>query len=220
MSFPDYMLLNPRIADVMKMSKSLLTNGDPAHDWSHVERVTRLAYRIAITEPEAEIEIVLLASLLHEAKRGDEMVTGGGYAVEGAAFSTELLRNMGFDRILVEKVCDSILNHRYSANGDPAFIEGKILQDADRLDSIGAIAIARVFSYNRGKDKKLHDPKIGPKKKYDGTSETYINHFYEKILNINPMSFWTEEARRIARKRYTFTAEFVEQFVREWELEG
>lgn len=218
-SVSEFLKLNPLIDEVKKISKSFFQNPEPSHDWFHVQRVTRLAWKICTTEPEANPETVVLSALLHDTKRNEEHLTGKDHAAEGATFAKKLLTDMNFNSEVVTKVYDSIFCHRYSKGLKPSYLEGKILQDSDRLDAIGAIAIARVFAYDRGDKTCLYDPNIPPKKIYNGVSETRINHFYEKILKIDPGSFWTTEASNIATNRHSFTERFVERFIAEWELE-
>lgn len=218
-SLSQFLKLRPAVYDVMKVSKSFFENSEPSHDWFHVERVTKLAWKICLTEPDSDPEIVVLSALLHDTKRNEEHLTGKDHATEGALFAKNLLTEMKFDSRVIKKVYDSIFCHRYSAGIEPSYLEGKILQDSDRLDAIGAIAIARVFAYNRGDKLTLYDPEIKPKEVYDGISKTHINHFYEKILKIDPESFWTSEASIIATNRHSFTSKFVERFIAEWKLE-
>ena len=96
--------------------------------------------------------------------------------------------------------------------------EAEILQDADRLDALGAITIARVFDWGAKKDRAIYDPKIASEEYGENhTSNTSMNHFHEKILQIKPNTFKTKKAREMAKERYEYVEGFVERFMKEWE---
>ncbi len=209
----------PELSNIYRTSELLMSCPDNAtHDFSHVLRVCNLAIRIHDVEKEGTPSAIIAAALLHDVKRKseDRSKNRTDHAEAGSVFARSYLNNLGFSEDFVERVSSSIFTHSYSKKRKPEFVEGKILQDADRLDALGAIAIARVFNHNNGFNRKLYDPFLKPKKEYDGISVSYLNHFFEKILRIEPDSFWTEEAKKIAQKRYDYTREFVCRFLREW----
>lgn len=128
------------------------------------------------------------------------------------------MTGMAFPPEKIPAVTYAIRVHRYGKGIIPNTIEAAILQDADRLDALGAICIARVFSYGAKKGRLMYNPDVSPQDDgYDGTiSATSINHFHEKILKITPASFKTERAQEIAQGRYQTIVDFVERFKKEW----
>lgn len=190
------------------------------HDRSHVERVYKLALRIAreVSEP-VDLDVLRAAVLLHDVARAmeDEGLVED-HAREGAAIARRILHELGFPPEKVEKVCRCIEAHRFRSSVKPDSVEAMILQDADRLDMLGAVGVARAFVRGGWSNTPLHDPSIPPKERYDGRSETVINHFYEKILKIKD-TLNTAPAKRIAEGRHRFVEEFLERFLKEWEGE-
>lgn len=190
------------------------------HDLSHVERVYRLAMRIARElEESVDYEVLGAAVTLHDVARAmeDEGLVED-HAKEGARIAREILCRLGFPEDKVERVAHCIEVHRFRSGVRPETIEAQILQDADRLDMLGAVGIARAFARGGWANVPLHNPLIPPKEKYNGRSETVINHLYEKILRIKD-TLNTEPARRIAEGRHRFVEEFNERFLKEWEGE-
>ncbi|MFO7882347.1 MAG: HD domain-containing protein [Kosmotogaceae bacterium] len=209
----------PELSNIYRTSELLMSCPDNAtHDFSHILRVSKLAIKIYNIEKVGDPLVIITSVLLHDVKRRseDKNTNRMDHAEAGSLFARNYLNNLGFSEEFIKKVSSSIFTHSYSKKRKPEHIEGKILQDADRLDALGAIAIARVFNHNNGFNRKLYDPFLKPKKEYDGVSVSYLNHFFEKILKIEPDSFWTKEARSIARERYDYTREFVCKFLREW----
>jgi len=190
------------------------------HDRSHVERVYKLALRIAeeVGQP-VDLDVLRAAALLHDVARAmeDEGLVDD-HAKEGARIAREILKRVGFPESKIEKVAYCIEVHRFRSGVKPETIEAQILQDADRLDMLGAIGVARVFARAGWSNVPLHDPSKPPKRAYEGRSETAINHFFEKILKIKD-TLNTEPARRIAEGRHRFVEEFIERFLEEWEGE-
>ena len=190
------------------------------HDRWHVERVHKLALRIAREVGEAvDLDVLQAAALLHDVARAmEDQGLVEDHAKEGARIARRLLAELGFPAEKIEKVAYCIEVHRYRSGMKPETIEAQILQDADRLDALGAIGIARVFARGGQVGTPLYDPSVPPKEKYDGRSETVINHIYEKILRIKD-TLNTEPARRIAEGRHRFVEEFLNRFLKEWEGE-
>jgi len=189
------------------------------HEFSHTQRVYNHALQIAKKE-KADLEIVLVAALLHDIarKKQNDLNNIICHAEEGARMAREILEKIDFPKEKIPEVCSAIETHRFSKNLKPETKEAKIIQDADRLDALGAIAIGRIFSYGGKNNRPMHNSKI-PIKEYvhNHQSETSINHIYEKILKINPASFHTETAKKIAQERYNFVQIFLENFLKEWE---
>lgn len=209
-----------KTADFVKNS---LQNAEGGHDWFHTQRVWANARNIAKGE-DANTLIVELGALLHDV--ADSKFHGGDETV-GPKVATEFLKSENVDQEIIDHVVKIIENVSFKGgNIQRNFnsIELEIVQDADRLDAIGAIGIARTFNYGGFKGRALYDPSIKPK--LDMTKEEYkaskaptINHFYEKLLLLKDRMN-TKTARRIAADRHAFMLEFLDQFYAEWKGEA
>lgn len=191
---------------------------DPSHGFDHTERVYRLAVRIAKQE-NADLETVQAAALLHDIARPKEDPDKGiCHAEESAKLAPEILKSINFPGEKIPQVVHAIEVHRFSKQLKAETKEAEILQDADRLDALGAIAIGRVFTRGGSKHRPMHDPNIKADEEYNvkTKAKTSMNHFYEKILKIKPETFKTKLAQEIAKERYAYVKEFVERFEREW----
>jgi len=202
--------------------KEKLKNAEAGHDWSHIERVWKLSRKIAEKE-NADLLVVELSALLHDIAdpkfhNGDENL-----ALE---ISRNFLESEKVNEHIIAQVLYIIKNISFKNRSKiPAEvpIELKIVQDADRLDAIGAIGIARTFNFGGFKNNPMYDPKIPPKlemskegyKKSDGTT---INHFYEKLLLLKDMMN-TETAKKIATERHHFMLKFLDEFYKEWNVD-
>jgi uncharacterized protein len=188
-----------------------------SHDISHVLRVYRLAVRIAEKE-NADMECIKAAALLHDIARTDEINGKIECHAEGGAKKAEqILEKFGYAPEKIRIITDAIRTHRYKNQLKPKTKVGEILQDADRLDLLGTMGIARTFARAGETRSPLHDPGINPDKKYRSSITTAINHFYEKILKVTPDTFHTRTARSIAKSRYKYTKTFIERFLKEWD---
>ena len=200
--------------------KAQFSSEGSGHDWFHIERVWKNAKRIGVTEP-ADMFVVELAALLHDI--ADWKFHSGDEAI-GPARARELLMVHNVSAEVIEHVVLIIATMSYKGAGVPtpmATIEGKIVQDADRLDAIGAIGIARTFAYGGHKGRLLYDPDRKPemhtsKEAYFKTDAPTINHFYEKLLLLKDRMN-TAEAKRMAEGRHRFMEQYLEQFYGEWE---
>ena len=194
------------------------------HDWWHVYRVWKTALKIAKEEkdPSLDLFIIQLAALLHDVDDWKARQPGDKEDTNTLAW----LLKAGADKDTIEKVCGIVRNVSFKgADVTDAMTskEGKIVQDADRLDAIGAIGIARAFAYGGHKGKTIHDPEIQPKRHktfaaYRESNSTTINHFYEKLLLIRERMN-TETGKRIAEERDSYLRAYLEKFLKEWELE-
>ncbi|MFH1894550.1 MAG: HD domain-containing protein [Patescibacteria group bacterium] len=187
------------------------------HGFDHPERVLKMA-RLICEREGGDIETIEAAALLHDIARAKE--DDGKcdcHAEEGAKMAENYLHKISFPRSKIKNVIHCVAVHRFSRGKKAETKEAKIIQDADRLDALGAIIIARVLAYNGLHKFPIYDPDIKPVTKYKGRYTTAINHFYEKILKITPVSFHTKTAQRIAAKRYNFVVNFLKQFKKEWE---
>jgi uncharacterized protein len=200
--------------------KSRFTGEGSGHDWFHIERVWKNAKHIGATE-QADMFVVELAALLHDI--ADWKFHSGDEAV-GPARAREILVAHNVVADTIDHVAQIIATMSYKGAGVPtpmATIEGKIVQDADRLDALGAIGIARTFAYGGHKGRLLYDPDRKPemhtsKEAYFKTDAPTINHFYEKLLLLKDRMN-TAEAKRMAEGRHRFMEQFLEQFYSEWE---
>lgn len=187
------------------------------HGFDHTERVYKYVLQLSKNE-NINLRILKLASLLHDiARLKEDNNECKDHAEEGAKIAEEILKQENISQEEIKHIKECIISHRFSKDIKPKTKEAEILQDADRLEALGAICIARVFMYNGAHKLPLHIPELKPEKKYTGQETTAINHFYEKILKIKPETFNTKLARNIAEERYNFIVKFLEQFKAEWE---
>lgn len=214
--------MNSLIEKTVSFVKKQLEDAEGGHDWFHIERVWKLADKIAQTET-CNREVVALAALLHDIAdpkfhNGDETLA--------LKISRDFLENQKVDEITIQQVLNVIQNisfkNRSEVTGKKS-IELQIVQDADRMDAIGAIGVARTFNFGGFKGNKMYDPAIPPalnmsKEEYKKSNGTTVNHFYEKLLLLKDMMN-TEEGRRLAQKRHDFMLLFLETFYQEWKVE-
>jgi uncharacterized protein len=185
------------------------------HAQTHTERVYALARRIA-REEKADQEVVLAAALLHDLARAKEDHGEiSDHAVVGADMAKRILKEVEFPSHKIEDVVHCIEVHRFRARLPAKTLEAEILQDADRLDILGAIGIARVFSRGGWSNKPIYDPEIAPKQRYDGDSLTSVNHILEKLVTVKD-TMNTRVGKRIAESRHQFVEAFLERFLKEW----
>lgn len=209
------------IENAIKYVKQIFADDCSGHDYHHTMRVYRLAVQIAKKE-NASLLIVQLAALLHDAD--DAKLSPETYATKKNA--VDFMESNGVDNEIIEAVCKIIEEVSFVGTDSvvPSTIEGKCVQDADRLDAMGAIGIARAFAYGGSKGRKIYDPKIKSlvnmsKEKYcKNQNSTSINHFYEKLLLLKDMMN-TDTAKRIAEHRQTIMEDYLEEFMLEWEGE-
>ncbi len=190
------------------------------HDYFHIMRVKDLAVRLA-KEEGADVYIAQLAALLHDIA---DWKFHDGDLNAGPKLASEWLTGLGESPQTVEKVAAIIKEVSYKGAGvktTPESIEGKVVQDADRLDALGAIGIARTFAYGGRFERPMYDPDQPPVmhqtfEEYKNSRGTTLNHFYEKILLLKDR-LNTEAARTLAAERHKYVEEFVERFLLEWE---
>ena len=201
--------------------KETLKGAEAGHDWFHTLRVYNNARLIAKSES-VDLYIVALGALLHDI--ADSKFHNGDDTV-GPRVARKFLLQHNVDSFVINSVIDIINNISFNksleTNNKPNSIELDVVQDADRLDAIGAIGIARCFNYGGFKNRKLFDPSIKPnlkmsKKEYKNSKAPTINHFYEKLLLLsNKMN--TKTGKKIAKERHQFMTEYLDQFHAEWE---
>ncbi|WP_299680233.1 HD domain-containing protein [uncultured Dokdonia sp.] len=208
------------IDNTISFVKRTLANAEGGHDWFHIERVYKNALLIAKGEPVDDL-IVALGALLHDIAdskffNGDETIA--------PKMASEFLLSQNTDSVVIEHVIQIIKNISFKGgNKEQIFTspELDVVQDADRLDALGAIGIARTFNYGGFKNRKLYDPSIEPQldmtpEEYKASTAPTINHFYEKLLLLKDRMN-TKTGRSIAEKRHQYMEAFLKQFYAEWD---
>lgn len=208
------------ISEVVRLMKSKFSDDPSGHDWWHIYRVWQTAKKIAISE-EADLFIVELAALLHDVA---DWKFNDGDEHAGGKEARKLLAQYPIEEALIDQVAQIIDQVSYKGahvSDEMSSIEGKIVQDADRLDALGAIGIARTFAYGGQKERALYDPSVKPElhhsfEAYKKNNSPTINHFYEKLLLLkNRMK--TKRGKQLAEERHRFMEEYLAQFFEEWE---
>lgn len=210
------------IQQTVDFVKEKLHGAEAGHDWFHIERVWKLARKIAEKE-KADLLVVELSALLHDIADpkfhdGDETLA--------LKISSEFLKSIDVPNETVEKVLFVIQHISFKNRAEAPEklpLELKIVQDADRLDAIGAIGIARTFNFGGFKNNLMYHPELPPKigmskeeyKKSDGTT---VNHFYEKLLLLKDLMH-TSEAKKMAEERHQFMLTFLDRFYKEWNVD-
>jgi uncharacterized protein len=200
--------------------KKVLANEGSGHDWWHIERVWRMAKRIGQDEG-ADLPIVELAALLHDIA---DWKAHGGDSNIGSQTAMTWLTSLDVDSNIVQHVGQIIADISFkgaSVEQPMLSLEGKVVQDADRLDAIGAIGIARAFAYGGSKGRLIYDPTCKPTDhqtadSYLNSNGTTINHFYEKLLLLKDRMN-TQTGKNVAEQRHDFMEDFLKQFYEEWE---
>ncbi|HEX2106500.1 MAG TPA: HD domain-containing protein [Nitrososphaera sp.] len=196
--------------------EKMLKGRDPAHDFQHILRVYKNAEIIGRSEG-PDMEVLLPAVLLH-----DIVVYPKGSAKssrssdESAELAKNILENYGYSQDRISKICYCIRTHSYSKKVVPASLEGRILQDADRLDALGAIGIARTFSVAGSENRTFYnadDPFCRSTRRLDDKQWT-LDHFHTKLLKLEEVMH-TETAKKIARERTRFMILFIRQLQKE-----
>ena len=206
------------LEQIMRTLQLLLHNQSPAHDFQHIIRVYKNAEMISKQEESVDLDIVLAAALLHDLVVYPK---GSSKTINSADDSAEiakkiLLEYKDYPREKIEKVADAIRTHSYSKRLVPETLEGKILQDADRLDAIGAIGIARTFSVGGSENRSLYnptDPFCESERQLDDTQWT-LDHIKKKLM-ILKNSMHTKTAKKIAEERTEFMELFLNQLRKE-----
>jgi uncharacterized protein len=211
---------NKVIQEVVGQIKSQFENDSSGHDWFHIERVWKVARQIAIKE-KANIFVVELGALLHDIADHKFVDDFEGESVNR---TQQILKPLGVKDDVVSEVTHIVLNCSFKGGVDEnkmKSIEGEIVQDADKLDAIGAIGIARTFAFGGKFGSLLYHPDIKPVhhqslESYQKNRTHTINHFYEKLLLLKDLMH-TSTAKQIAVQRHQFMEQFLEQFYKEWE---
>ncbi|PGE94480.1 phosphohydrolase [Bacillus pseudomycoides] len=206
-----------KIQKTVAFVRDILETDASGHDWYHIERVHKLA--LSLSEKEGGDRFVIeMAALLHDV--ADEKLNESEEA--GMKKVSDWLEGLNVTEEENEHILHIIMNMSYKGGhgGKVSTLEGKIVQDADRLDALGAIGIARTFAYGGAKGRLMYDPNIPPreemtKEEYRKNDDPSLNHFYEKLLKLKDLMN-TDAAKREAEIRHRYMEEFIEQFMKEW----
>lgn len=212
--------MNSIIDQTILFVKETLSGAEAGHDWFHIERVFRNAQHLNETEKGDEL-VVALAALLHDI--ADSKFNNGDEEI-GPRIAGNFLNSLGLEPALITHVQQIIKNLSYKASLGEINFHSKeldIVQDADRLDAIGAIGIARAFTYGGYKNRVLYDPEIVPnlhmnKEEYKNSTTPTLNHFYEKLLKLKDL-MKTESGKKIAAERHDFMLLYLDHFYKEWQ---
>ncbi|MBY0487448.1 MAG: HD domain-containing protein [Flavobacteriaceae bacterium] len=214
--------MNSLIDNTILFVKEKLKGAEAGHDWFHMQRVYKNALLIADGE-QCDLEVVKLGALLHDI--ADSKFNDGDETV-GPRVAREFLESQNASEETIVHVINIIENISFKGGNFEKIFTSKeldIVQDADRLDAIGAIGIARCFNYGGYKNRPLYNPEIAPnlsmtKEEYKSNEAPTLNHFYEKLLLLKD-KMNTETGRKIAKERHHFMELFLSQFYAEWEGE-
>lgn len=209
------------ISKTIAFVKEKLEGAEAGHDWFHVERVWKLSKKIAQNE-KCNLMVVELGALLHDIADpkfhdGDETLA--------LRISSDFLHRIAVAPEIIEEVLYILKNISFKNRAElpeQLSVELQIVQDADRLDAIGAIGIARTFNFGGYKNNLMYHPDLPPvldmsKEEYKKSKGTTINHFYEKLLLLKEMMH-TQAAKKIASERHDFMLRFLDEFYKEWEV--
>lgn len=206
----------------MAYVKETLQGAEGGHDWFHIERVYKNALLIAEDENVNEL-VVALSALLHDI--ADAKFHDGDETI-GPRMAKEFLKSISIDTKIIDHVVKIIENISFKSSLEKKTnkfntIELQVVQDADRLDAIGAMGIARAFNYGGFKNRVLYNPEIPPKlnmtkEEYKKSKGPTINHFHEKLLLLKDQMN-TKTGKRLASKRHQFMLDYLKQFEMEWQ---
>ena len=201
--------------------RDLFTGEGSGHDWWHIYRVWKMAQHLTAEEKDVDHFVIELAALLHDIA---DWKFYGGDEDAGPKAAREWLEQQRVDEEVIVHVCEIIKHLSFKGAGVKSQMEtkeGMIVQDADKLDAIGAIGIARTFAYGGHANRALYDPDIKPE--YHTSFEAYknnqshtINHFYEKLLLLKDLMN-TQAAKKVAEDRHKYMEEFLNRFYAEWD---
>ncbi len=203
------------IKQVEKTVRQRLWEEKSGHDYWHCYRVVKTALAIGKKE-NGDLVVLELAAWLHDIE-----VTKSREKHEelSAKLAQKYLKQLGLEKEIIEKVANCIRKHRFSKKIKAETLEEKIIQDADKLDALGAVGIARAFYGGSKYGEVFHTPSVKPNQKYyfqTGHSTSVVNHFYEKLFHLKDL-LHTQTAKKIAKDREKVMKEFLKRFYLEWE---
>lgn len=208
------------ISQTADFVKAKLSGEGSGHDWFHIERVWKTALHIGERE-NVDMFVVELAALLHDIA---DWKFSDGDDTAGPREARVWMQQLNVDENTIAHVCEIIKDLSFKGAGVRTAMktrEGMVVQDADRLDAMGAIGIARAFAYGGHKKREIHNPSITPTlhqsfKQYKNSTGPTVNHFYEKLLHLKDLMN-TETAKQMAEERHTYMEQFLHRFLLEWE---
>ncbi len=208
------------IQKTVEFVKHTLHDAEGGHDWWHVYRVWKTAMHIASKE-KADMLVVELGALLHDI--ADSKFHHGNEEI-GPAKARTFLQALGVEEMIINHVVNIIANISFKGGKVQQQFKSPeldVIQDADRLDALGAIGIARTFNYGGHKGRAIYDPGIKPnlqltKEEYKNSTAPTLNHFYEKLLLLKDLMN-TETGKQMAEKRHEFMVAYLDQFYNEWD---
>ena len=208
------------IANTAEFVKQQFNGESTGHDWWHMYRVWQLSKAIMNTEPAADQYVVEHAALLHDIA---DWKFHDGDEEAGPRAAREWLLKQGAEEDVILHIEDIIRTISFKGAGvasNMKTIEGKIVHDADKLDAIGAIGIARTFAYGGANKRQMYDPELQPElhdsfDSYKKSGGPTLNHFYEKLLLLKDRMY-TKKAQEIAQERHMFMESFLDEFHEEW----
>jgi len=208
------------IQKTVEFVKHTLHDAEGGHDWWHVYRVWKTAIHIASIE-KADMLVVELGALLHDI--ADSKFHHGNEEI-GPAKARTFLQALGVEEMIINHVVNIIANISFKGGKVQQQFKSPeldVIQDADRLDALGAIGIARTFNYGGHKGRAIYDPGIKPnlqltKEEYKNSTAPTLNHFYEKLLLLKDLMN-TETGKQMAEKRHEFMVAYLDQFYNEWD---
>jgi uncharacterized protein len=222
--------MEERLRKIKEMVEKEMQGTTPSHDFSHVMRVYNLCLHLAKYEENVDLEVLKAAALLHDIARLKEDMDNTGktdHAIESANMAEKILKELNYPREKIEKIKHCIITHRFRGNNRPETIEAKILFDADKLDSIGAIGIARSFCWqgeNKARiysdvplEKYIKENLVGGKAngRIKDKSKHAANIEFETKLKHVPSKLFTTKGKEIAKERIKFMKEFFERLEKE-----
>ncbi len=208
------------IANTIEFVKDTLSGSEGGHDWWHVYRVWQLSKKIASGEKNVNLTVVELGALLHDI--ADSKFHNGDETI-GPKIATDFLQRQHAESDIVRQVINIIMNISFKNSFEEntfKSLELDIVQDADRLDAMGAIGIARTFNYGGYKKREIYNPNIKPetyltKEQYKNSDSPTLNHFYEKLLLLKDMMN-TKTGKQMAAARHRFMEIYLDEFLSEW----
>jgi len=211
------------IQKTIEFVKETLADAEGGHDWWHIYRVWQLAKKIAGTE-KASLFVVELGALLHDI--ADSKFNNGNEEI-GSQLARQFLNLLGVEKEVIKHVENIISNISFKGGNEAQkfrSLELDIVQDADRLDALGAIGIARTFNYGGFKNREIYNPDRLPnlnqsKEEYKYSTAPSLNHFYEKLLLLKDRMN-TQTGKQMAEHRHQFMELYLEEFYKEWNAEG
>lgn len=203
-----------------KYVREALGHESTGHDWWHVHRVRKMSMRIAKEEKDVDLYVVQLAALLHDI---EDWKFHSHSCYVGSKLARKWLENLEVEENIISHVCKIIKDISFKGakvKSQMTTIEGMIVQDADRLDAVGAIGIARCFATGAKREQPIYDPNLKPRlqktvKEYISGKTTSINHFYEKLLLLKDIMN-TDTAKKLVVERHRFMERFLDRFFAEW----